>query len=120
VRRQQTQACVDVPSCDTLRRTRTLLREKQSLDDRNSRSTFARGTCCEHRIDVEELGEEGLDFMLVEVVASEQPGFVESPSFQQRDVEAEVAPLWWTPRKGLRSREIRQCRNERYAPIRSK
>ncbi|MEY4551328.1 MAG: hypothetical protein RL685_7523, partial [Pseudomonadota bacterium] len=33
------------------------------------------------------------------------------------DVEAEITPLWWTPRKGLLSSEIRQCRNEIHAPI---
>jgi hypothetical protein len=30
--------------------------------------------------------------------------------------EVEITPVWWTPRKGLLSSEIRQCRRENHTP----
>ena len=35
-------------------------------------------------------------------------------------VRFEPAPLWWTPRKGLRSQKVHQWNVENYAPIRSR
>ena len=32
----------------------------------------------------------------------------------------EITPLWWTPRKGLLSSEIHQCRNANHAPTHSR
>ena len=32
----------------------------------------------------------------------------------------EVAPIWWTPRKGLFSSEFRQCSKENHVQIRSR
>jgi hypothetical protein len=45
---------------------------------------------------------------------------LDSISFDDLYLAIEITPLWWTPRKGLLSSEIRQCSKENHAPNHSR
>jgi hypothetical protein len=67
-------------------------------------------------IDGVEQGHGAFDDAICEVVAGQ--GIVIELVFDGGDVR--LPPLWWTPRKGVLSSEIRQCRRQDHTPSHSR